>query len=94
MRLDATLRFLRTFKPLKEESGKGYIDFYDRRSLARIRINLTNETIGQVEDSAVKIEIPLREVSTMRMDIYRRQLHVLDLKGKNTQILDFSHRSK
>ena len=94
MRLDATLRFLRTFKPLKEESGKGYIDFYDRRSLARIRINLTNETIGQVEDSAVKIEIPLREVSTMRMDIYRRQLHVLDLKGKNAQILDFSHRSK
>lgn len=94
MRLEATLRFLRTFKPLKEETGRGYVDFYDKRSLARIRINLNNKTIGLVEDSAVKLEIPLREVSTMGMDIYRRQLLILDLKGKNTQIIDFSHRSK
>lgn len=94
MRLDATLRFLRTFKPLKEEAEKGFIDFYDKRGKTRVRINLINETICQVDDSKVCVEIPLKEISTMRMDIYRRQLHILDLKGKNTQVIDFSYRGK
>lgn len=82
MRTEFTVNFLRTFKALKEESGKGeFIDFYDKTGKNRIRIDCRNNLIKDIEDDTVLFVRPLEEVSTMRMDIFRRQLHILDLKG-------------
>lgn len=90
MRVVDTLKFLRTFKVLKEEAGKDFIDFYDRRGRTRIRVDLAKGTLCKIEGTESEPEIPLKLVSTMRMDIYRRRLHIFNLKGKDQYIIDFS----
>ena len=92
MRVQQVLGFLRTFKPLKEEKTKEYCDFFEKRGRVKIRVNLDKSTIEEIRNSVSVKEIPLEEISTMRMDIYKRQLHILDRKGKSMYIINFFYK--
>ena len=87
MRFDFTKRFLDSFKEIKStEEGETTEYYFKRKDLNRIR--LTKERIEYARKTPEDPDVswvdsfPLAEISTMRMDIARKQLTLFDLSGK------------